>query len=64
MARPKQEEEILRDLGYDPDDESYSVQIIQDENAGIPVTATETDELKAAVHEAIAALQRALKLLK
>jgi hypothetical protein len=70
--RTEEEIRILKELGYDPDDPSYTVQMLG--NAGVPtVTVTETapdiievdiTDLKHALQEAITALQRVLDLIK
>lgn len=72
MKRTKEEIELLKELGYDPDDPAYTVENFGgDGNAGVPVTATETDErteytdeLRLLLEVAIDALQRALKIMK
>lgn len=67
MTRSKRDTDLLRELGYDPDDPSYSVENF---DAAEPVTATATpkgdpelDELTSALQEAITALQRVLRLI-
>lgn len=68
--RPKHEIEILKMLGYDPQDESYVVQMLDDDY--VTVTATETSdpteksvtELKIAIQAAIEALQKVHDLIE
>lgn len=67
MTRSKEDIELLKELGYDPDDPSYIVENYGDDE----VTATETGtvmenitNLKIAVQAAIEALQKVQDMLK
>jgi hypothetical protein len=69
MTRSKHDADLLRELGYDPDDPTYTVENFGGDEE--PVTATETTEkgavdayeLAVALQEAITALQRVLRLI-
>jgi len=66
-AEGEERRRLLQEMGYDPDDPTFSVELFDTEYT--PVTEMETkrdpevNELTTALQEAITAMQRVLKLL-